>query len=139
MVYGGDCARFAKTCEKHMIRERARAGWIKDCSIERNETMGREKKLKVEGQPKKDLRQENLERGLELIRNSPLFSRLGGAVRVRDSRMIGKGSAAVVTSEGNIILNREYFFSASAVGVCDRPLPASSGFRPFLWRANDGR
>ena len=69
--------------------------------------MGKKKHMTAGRRPGKDARKENLEQGMAIIRSSPLFAGIGGYVRVMDRRAVGKEGAAVVSSDGTIILNQE--------------------------------
>ena len=69
--------------------------------------MGKKKHMTAGRRPGKDARKENLEQGMAIIHRSPLFAGIGGYVRVMDRRAVGKEGAAVVSSDGTIILNQE--------------------------------
>lgn len=73
--------------------------------------MSRKQKGGRQAAQKKDPRKENLEQGMLLCQNSPLFSRLGGRLHLDDRRTVGNGGAAVVTREGIIFLNQEVLLS----------------------------
>ena len=56
---------------------------------------------------RKNQKWENLEQGLRMVQNNPLFSRMGGDIHITDSRLTGKNGAAVVYSDGLIYVNSE--------------------------------
>ena len=45
---------------------------------------------------RKNQKWENLEQGLRMVQNNPLFSRMGGDIHITDGRLTGKNGAAVV-------------------------------------------
>ncbi len=57
---------------------------------------------------KRSVSEENLIQGIALQRSNPLFSQLGGCMYTRSTATLGKKTAAVVTSQGGIYLNRDY-------------------------------
>ena len=60
---------------------------------------------------RKNQKWENLEQGLRMVQNNPLFSRMGGDIHITDGRLTGKNGAAVVYSDGLIYLNSEALLS----------------------------
>lgn len=60
---------------------------------------------------RKNQKWENLEQGLRMVQNNPLFSRMGGDIHITDSRLTGKNGAAVVYSDGLIYVNSEALLS----------------------------
>lgn len=60
---------------------------------------------------RRNIKEDNLALGLELVRKSPLFSKMGGDLGIRDLRTLENGDAAIVTREGKIFLNRECFLT----------------------------
>ncbi|WP_084533992.1 vWA domain-containing protein [Hespellia stercorisuis] len=71
--------------------------------------MAKQKKKNERGQEiRKSVSEENLLQGIALYQENPLFLKLGGYVYVRNTAMLGKKTAAIVNSGGQIFLNADY-------------------------------
>lgn len=70
--------------------------------------MGKRKKTGKRQKDQKDIREQNLDHGIMIVRRHPLFGAMGGSIWIADDRTVGKGNAGVVTSQGDIFLNKEY-------------------------------
>lgn len=64
-------------------------------------------------QNKLNINRQNLESGIALHKSNPLFSRLGGYLRIQSKAYMGKETAGFVRSNGDIFLNQDYPLSPS--------------------------
>lgn len=70
------------------------------------------KKTKNQSTGKRNVRLEQLEEGIALCTANPLFGRMGGYIRIRDSHTLGKNNAAIVTKQGEILVNQDVSLSS---------------------------
>lgn len=73
--------------------------------------MGKTNKAGKRERKHQDIKEENLECGIGIIGANPLFSRMGGCLHKRNTRYMGKESAAVVTKSGQIYVNADYLLT----------------------------
>lgn len=69
------------------------------------------KKTKNQSTGKRNVRLEQLEEGIALCTANPLFGRMGGYIRIRDSQTLGKNNVAIVTKQGEILVNQDVSLS----------------------------
>ena len=55
--------------------------------------------------------EQRLNQGLSLHKNHPLFSKLNGMLHIRSKQTMGKETAAIVRSNGDIFLNKDALLS----------------------------
>ena len=67
----------------------------------------RKKKTKSKRAGIRNIRQEQLERGIAICAAHPLFGRMGDYTRIRDNQTLGKNNAAMVTRHGEILVNQD--------------------------------
>lgn len=70
------------------------------------------KKTKNQSTGKRNVRLEQLEEGIALYTANPLFGRMGGYIRIRDQQTLGKNNAAIVTRQGEILVNQDMSLSS---------------------------
>ena len=86
------------------------------------------KKTKNQSTGKRNVRLEQLEEGIALCTANPLFGRMGGYIRIRDQQTLGKNNAAIVTRQGEILVNQDIF---ETMELCYSTLQTPFSIRAF--------